>query len=317
MICVSRERWRYGKSTDIPQRRRRTRRKRSPGRMTTVVQGKIQYMTHIYHIISPPDTCTLCANQNLNTSGHICVLNLLPLMYLQRLLQRLLWLDGGRRDQPWAAQEERESEKEKQRLWGRWREEEGWEEGKEERQSRQRRRFTKEEEAKGEEEGLSSVMAFDKILLSYVWLQEWRYCYCDSYKHLKDFKGSFAILFAHLMKKWQFSEITTFVMKYENILELSTKCRSLYKFRKKCYIVQNCYWLFILLCVIQRTELQEQGLTLEEWLPSAWITDTVPRRCPYIPQMGDEVHAACFCYSVLTTCAPHVCSYQNTGSCFT
>ncbi|KAJ8355742.1 hypothetical protein SKAU_G00185360 [Synaphobranchus kaupii] len=37
-------------------------------------------------------------------------------------------------------------------------------------------------------------------------------------------------------------------------------------------------------------ELQEQGLTLEEWLPSAWITDTVPRRCPFIPQMGDEVY---------------------------
>lgn len=32
-------------------------------------------------------------------------------------------------------------------------------------------------------------------------------------------------------------------------------------------------------------------MTLEEWLPAAWITDTVPRRCPYIPQMGDEVHA--------------------------
>ncbi|KAM3602893.1 uncharacterized protein V6R79_012963 [Siganus canaliculatus] len=40
----------------------------------------------------------------------------------------------------------------------------------------------------------------------------------------------------------------------------------------------------------KRTELQEQGLTLEEWLPSNWITDTVPRRCPYIPQMGDEVY---------------------------
>ncbi|CAG5928273.1 unnamed protein product [Menidia menidia] len=40
----------------------------------------------------------------------------------------------------------------------------------------------------------------------------------------------------------------------------------------------------------KRAELQEQGLTLEEWLPSAWITDTVPRRCPYIPQMGDEVY---------------------------
>lgn len=35
--------------------------------------------------------------------------------------------------------------------------------------------------------------------------------------------------------------------------------------------------------------LAENGLTLEEWLPSAWITDTVPRRCPFVPQMGDEV----------------------------
>ncbi|XP_064872686.1 PH-interacting protein [Oncorhynchus nerka] len=40
----------------------------------------------------------------------------------------------------------------------------------------------------------------------------------------------------------------------------------------------------------KRVEFQEEGLTLEEWLPSAWITDTVPRRCPYIPQMGDEVY---------------------------
>ncbi|XP_056150331.1 PH-interacting protein [Lampris incognitus] len=40
----------------------------------------------------------------------------------------------------------------------------------------------------------------------------------------------------------------------------------------------------------KRAELQEAGLTLEEWLPSSWITDTVPRRCPYIPQMGDEVY---------------------------
>ncbi|XP_063757767.1 PH-interacting protein isoform X3 [Eleginops maclovinus] len=40
----------------------------------------------------------------------------------------------------------------------------------------------------------------------------------------------------------------------------------------------------------KRSSLQEQGLTLEEWLPSAWITDTVPRRCPYIPQMGDELY---------------------------
>ncbi|XP_064412563.1 PH-interacting protein [Latimeria chalumnae] len=37
-------------------------------------------------------------------------------------------------------------------------------------------------------------------------------------------------------------------------------------------------------------DLPEQGLTLEEWLPSVWITDTMPRRCPFVPQMGDEVY---------------------------
>ncbi|XP_071998180.1 PH-interacting protein isoform X1 [Engystomops pustulosus] len=37
-------------------------------------------------------------------------------------------------------------------------------------------------------------------------------------------------------------------------------------------------------------ELTEQGLTLEDWLPSVWITDTMPRRCPFVPQMGDEVY---------------------------
>jgi len=53
--------------------------------------------------------------------------------------------------------------------------------------------------------------------------------------------------------------------------------------------------LFVLIfCVhvLQRLAvgvLAENGLTLEEWLPSAWITDTVPRRCPFVPQMGDEV----------------------------
>nr|XP_061806250.1 PH-interacting protein [Nerophis lumbriciformis] len=40
----------------------------------------------------------------------------------------------------------------------------------------------------------------------------------------------------------------------------------------------------------KRAEFQEQGLSLEEWLPSSWITDLLPRRCPYIPQMGDEVY---------------------------
>ncbi|XP_069462392.1 PH-interacting protein isoform X2 [Ambystoma mexicanum] len=37
-------------------------------------------------------------------------------------------------------------------------------------------------------------------------------------------------------------------------------------------------------------EMSETGLALEEWLPSDWITDTVPRRCPFVPQMGDEVY---------------------------
>ncbi|XP_067841033.1 PH-interacting protein isoform X2 [Heptranchias perlo] len=36
--------------------------------------------------------------------------------------------------------------------------------------------------------------------------------------------------------------------------------------------------------------LPEQGETLEEWLPPVWITDTIPRRCPFVPQMGDEVY---------------------------
>uniref|UniRef100_A0AAX7TDA5 Bromo domain-containing protein n=1 Tax=Astatotilapia calliptera TaxID=8154 RepID=A0AAX7TDA5_ASTCA len=40
----------------------------------------------------------------------------------------------------------------------------------------------------------------------------------------------------------------------------------------------------------KKDKADKDGLTLEEWLPSAWITDTVPRRCPYIPQMGDEVY---------------------------
>ncbi|XP_075718167.1 PH-interacting protein isoform X3 [Rhinoderma darwinii] len=35
--------------------------------------------------------------------------------------------------------------------------------------------------------------------------------------------------------------------------------------------------------------LTDEGLTLEDWLPSVWITDTMPRRCPLVPQMGDEV----------------------------
>uniref|UniRef100_A0A8C2DRD0 Pleckstrin homology domain interacting protein n=1 Tax=Cyprinus carpio TaxID=7962 RepID=A0A8C2DRD0_CYPCA len=42
----------------------------------------------------------------------------------------------------------------------------------------------------------------------------------------------------------------------------------------------------------RRKEKQDKdgGLTLEEWLPSAWITDTMPRRCPFTPQKNNEVY---------------------------
>lgn len=68
----------------------------------------------------------------------------------------------------------------------------------------------------------------------------------------------------------------------------------------------------------QRAELQgaEQGLTLEEWLPSAWITDTVPRRSPYIPQMGDEVRAFFFTVAV-SLIAEHASTRTKTCLCFT
>lgn len=35
---------------------------------------------------------------------------------------------------------------------------------------------------------------------------------------------------------------------------------------------------------------------LEEWQPPKWITDTVPRRSPYVPQMGDEVRMVASTY---------------------
>ncbi|PWA22989.1 hypothetical protein CCH79_00002070 [Gambusia affinis] len=31
------------------------------------------------------------------------------------------------------------------------------------------------------------------------------------------------------------------------------------------------------------------GLNAEEWLPPSWIMDTIPRRSPFVPQMGDEL----------------------------
>lgn len=31
------------------------------------------------------------------------------------------------------------------------------------------------------------------------------------------------------------------------------------------------------------------GCDAEEWLPPSWIMETIPRRSPFVPQMGDEV----------------------------
>ncbi|XP_055500126.1 bromodomain and WD repeat-containing protein 3 isoform X1 [Leucoraja erinacea] len=35
-------------------------------------------------------------------------------------------------------------------------------------------------------------------------------------------------------------------------------------------------------------ELALDGVPVEEWIPPAWISDTVPRRSPFVPQMGEE-----------------------------
>lgn len=31
----------------------------------------------------------------------------------------------------------------------------------------------------------------------------------------------------------------------------------------------------------------------EEWFAPQWILDTIPRRSPFVPQMGDEVNVTC------------------------
>ena len=66
-MCVPRERWRFGRSTDTPQRRRRKRSRRSPGPTTTAVQGKkhLSYQLSLYKN-------TICRR-------YICVFNLLSL----------------------------------------------------------------------------------------------------------------------------------------------------------------------------------------------------------------------------------------------
>lgn len=87
-----------------------------------------------------------------------------PPLLLQRLFQWLFWLDGRRRDQPWAAKKERESEEEKQWLRGGWGQEEGREERKKEGEGGQRRHVTKEEEAKGEEQGWSLRKFYSSII---------------------------------------------------------------------------------------------------------------------------------------------------------
>ncbi|CAH2314773.1 bromodomain and WD repeat-containing 3 isoform X2 [Pelobates cultripes] len=39
----------------------------------------------------------------------------------------------------------------------------------------------------------------------------------------------------------------------------------------------------------QNEFLSMEGETSEEWIPPQWILDTIPRRSPFVPQMGDEV----------------------------
>lgn len=34
-----------------------------------------------------------------------------------------------------------------------------------------------------------------------------------------------------------------------------------------------------------------EGEPSEEWLAPQWILDTIPRRSPFVPQMGDEVRS--------------------------
>ena len=216
-MCA-RERWRCGKSTAIPQRRRRRRRKRSPGQTTTAVQGKTNTAnhTHLSYPQSRTDTSMFC--MQIETHRHICAFNLLS---SQWLLQRLFRLDSRCRDQPWTTQEKCKGKKEKQRLRRGWGEEEGREEGAKERESRQRRRVTKEEAAKGEEEGLSSVTLIP------------HYCHCDSQLLLCAFKydkSFFCNIFCTFEKlhKWQFLISSAYKLRWK-LIELPAKCSRLCK----------------------------------------------------------------------------------------
>lgn len=195
-------------------------------------------------------------------------------MSLQRLFQRLLWLDSRCRDQPGTTQEDCEGKKEKQWLRRGCGEKEGWEEREKERESWERRRVTKDDKAKGEAKGWPLLTEFEiqKLHLDIMIKDYWNVLLSEG----------LYLLFGPVKR--------------------SCVMQNLQKYERRVYI---------LLCSTQRTELREQGLTPEEWLPSAWITDTVPRRCPYIPQMGDEVRSAFFSCHVLTTCEPHVCSCQK------
>uniref|UniRef100_A0A096M3M4 Bromodomain and WD repeat domain containing 3 n=1 Tax=Poecilia formosa TaxID=48698 RepID=A0A096M3M4_POEFO len=42
-------------------------------------------------------------------------------------------------------------------------------------------------------------------------------------------------------------------------------------------------------CEILKPTSSLAGLNAEEWLPPSWIMDTIPRRSPFVPQMGDEL----------------------------
>ncbi|MEQ2184563.1 hypothetical protein GOODEAATRI_009242 [Goodea atripinnis] len=54
-------------------------------------------------------------------------------------------------------------------------------------------------------------------------------------------------------------------------------------------------------------------LNAEEWLPPSWIMETIPRRSPFVPQMGDEVRSFPLTLNKAAHCT--VCMF-NDGSPF-
>lgn len=48
------------------------------------------------------------------------------------------------------------------------------------------------------------------------------------------------------------------------------------------------------------------GEPSEEWFAPQWILDTIPRRSPFVPQMGDEVIFICFNLFLLKSQETHL-----------